>query len=175
MRTLEAVVRPVVTKLELPALPDELLCEYRGAVAEQREDLKQVEHAIDLEIERRLRERGGREIAHPKFAKIALEDQYSAYTADYAALVAAQTLLRELGRDEDGAKVVKEVAEQTAVIPRHFEYGNPVSIAALIRKYGDDSDVGKLLALGLTRSHLGTKLVVRVKPPEIIRDGRGDF
>jgi hypothetical protein len=156
--------RAIVTKLELPNLPDDLLCEYRGAVAEQRDDLKLIEHAIDIEIERRLRERNARELPHAKFAKIALEDQWSPYVANFDDLHAAVRMLKELGRDEDAAKVVKHVAELVTVIPAHYEYGNPVSIAALIRKYGDESEIGKLLTSGLTRTHLGTKLLVKPKP-----------
>jgi hypothetical protein len=164
VQTLEAIVSPVVKKLELPALEDDMLCEYRGAVAEQIEDLKLVQHTINLEIERRLRERGARELAHPKFDKIALEDQYTPYAPDYVALLGAQKLLRELGKDGDAAKVVKEVADVTTTIPRHFEYGNPVSIAALIKKYGPDSDIGKMLTRGLTREFVGTKLYIKIKP-----------
>lgn len=153
----------VVTKLDLPALSDDLLGEYRGAVAEQREDLKLIVHAIDLEIERRLRAREAREMPHPKFDKIALEEQFSPYVPDFKDLNRAQQLLRELGKDEDAVKVVKHVPEQATIIAAHDVYGSPVSIAALIRKYGEKSEIGELLTRGLTRESLGTKLVVRVK------------
>lgn len=153
----------IVKKLELPALSDDLLCEYRGAVAEQREDLKQIEHAIDLEIERRLRDRKARELPHPKFDKIALEEQFSPYTADFAALNEAQRVLKALGKDEDAAKVVKHVPERINVIAAHDEYGAPVSIAALIRQYGAESRIGELLIRGLSRVSLGTRLVVKPK------------
>lgn len=154
----------VVRKLDLPTLPDGMLGDYRAAVLEHAAEFKAIAHRIDAEFERRLRERGAREIAHPKFDKIALEDQWSAYTADYPALLEAQRLLKAAGKDEDAAKIVKHIAEQVTVVEAHLEYGAAVSIAALIRKYGDESEIGQLLLRGLSRTALGSKIVVKPKP-----------
>jgi hypothetical protein len=154
----------MVRKLELPALSDDMLGDYRCAVIEHSNEFKQIGHAIDLEFERRLRERGARSLPHTKFDKIELDDQWSAYEADFEALNEAAQILRALGHDDEAAKIAKHVPERSTIVPAHDEYGAPVSIAALIRKYGDKSQIGMLLLRGLKRQHLGTKLVIKAKP-----------
>lgn len=166
-RARESAAHVAVKRFELPELSDDMLCDYRLAVVEQREDLKTIEHKINLEIERRLRERGARELPHPKFEKIAIEDDFSPYVPDFGALNEAAKILRAMGHDDEAVKIVKHVAEDVTIVAEHDEYGNPVSIAALIRKYGPKSQIGELLTRGLTREKTGSRLVV--KPKAVLR------
>lgn len=150
---------PAVQKLDPIKLSDEMLGSYLVAVGNSIEDLRSVEHGIKLEIERRLNERDARALAHPQFEKIELEEQFTPYVADTTALNDAAILLREAGHDDEAAKVIKYVRERVDIIPAHYEHGNPRSIHAIIDKYG--GAIGECLKRGLTRTSLGTKLVIK--------------
>ena len=154
---------PTVTRLDIKTLEDGLLLDYRAAVAEQIDDLYSIEHGIDLEIERRMRERNARAIAHPSFEKIELEEQFTSYMFDKDALSEAAAIFKTLGKDDEAAKLIKHVPEQTTVVPAHYEPGKAVSILALREKYGSTPGVGEALARALSRQSLGTKLIVKRK------------
>lgn len=139
---------------------DDALVVYHRAAAEERQRLidrmNQVSVAIENEWLRRLKERKARTIPS-KDLEISLEDVLTQYEYDLDALVRAKALLPE----EEGAKVVRLVPEETKVIPAHLEHGNPVSIAALQRKYGTGNPVGDALAAGMRRQKIDEKLVVK--------------
>lgn len=158
---------PMVRKLELPALSDQMLGDYLGAIAEERETLTEVEHGIKRELQRRLAEREGREIMHPRFEKLGLEDQFTQYVFDVAKLRQAQRILRMNGKDEDAAEILHHVPEQTEIIAAHDEPGNTATIKAIIKRYGAESVVGKLLSEAMTRSQLEPRLVI--KPQKAVR------
>lgn len=151
------------TRLSLPDLSDEMLLDYRAALEEQRTDLRTVEHAIDLEVERRLRERGARALLHPSFDKVELEEQHTAYAFDVSALCEAAVILRQLGKEDEAAKLVKLVPEQTTIVPEHYEPGNPRSITALREKYGQTPGIGSALGRAMNRQSLGSRLVIKRK------------
>jgi hypothetical protein len=151
--------------VKLIEMPDSMLGLYRVAVIEHQEEFKQITHAIDLELERRIRERKGREFPHPSFSKIALEDQWTPYAYDFDLLKKAQQLLGDLGQDEDAAKICRHVPEQviTNTVPAHDEAGPSVSLAAIVRKYGEEHEISKLLLQAQSRESLGQRLVVKQK------------
>lgn len=151
-----------VTTLDPKTMTDELLLDYRGAVGEQIQDLYSVQHAIDLEIERRMRERNARTIAHPAFEKVELVEQVTyEYTND--ALLEAAEILKSLGKDEEARKLIAFVPERTTVIPAHYEAGKTVSILALAERYGNTPGIGSALARAIVRKPLGSKLVIKPK------------
>lgn len=162
----KAPTREETHAVKLIEMPDSMLGLYRIAVIEHQEEFKQITHAIDLEFERRIRERKGREFPHPSFAKIALEDQWTPYAYDFDLLKKAQQMLRDLGQDEDAAKICRHVSEQvvTNTIPAHDEAGPSVSLAAIVRKYGEEHEISKLLLQAQSRESLGQKLIVKPKP-----------
>lgn len=152
---------PMVRKLELPALSDQMLGDYLGAIADERETLDEVEHGIKLELRRRAAERGGREIMHPRFEKLGLEDQFTSWVYDIDLLRKAQKLLLDNGKDEEAAKILRHVPENVTVIAAYDEAGNSTSIDSIIRRFGEDSEVGKLLVAARSRSKLEDKLVIK--------------
>ncbi|HEY1653977.1 MAG TPA: hypothetical protein VGF86_02555 [Candidatus Tumulicola sp.] len=160
-------VKATEEQLKLPDLSDEMLGRYFIAIVEHQDEFKRMLHAIDLEFELRIRERNARELPHAAFDKIALEDQWTAYTYDFDLLKKAQQLLRDLGKDEDAAKICRHVPEYiipAQTIAAHDEAGAAASIAAIIRRYGEEHEISKLLIAGQSRESLGQKLVKKIKP-----------
>jgi hypothetical protein len=148
----------------------------RSMALDNLSDDELIDHVDNLEVERqranahlggmileakseltlRLTQRGAREIAHKEF-EVGLEPEFSAYAYDLEALAKAKTLLP----DVEGAKVVKLIPRLVTVVEEHLEPGLPVSITALKNKYSVESEVGKLLDRGMSRSSLGVKFYFR--------------
>lgn len=150
-----------VTTLEITTLSNDALLGYRLAVDEHKAELDAIQQRIDVEIERRMRRDNSRELAHPAFDKIELEEQFTAYVYDVEKLKAAAEKLKKLGKPDDAAKLVKHVPEEVTVVPAHDAAGNPRSIASIAGRFG--GEIKTLLDAGMTRQSLGTRLVVRVK------------
>jgi hypothetical protein len=154
---------------EFATLSDAALLTRRANLAEELAHVKELLGgfiaACDLEIERRIRASGGRAMAHPAYKKIEIEEEFGPYSFDRDLLNEAALLLP----DDERAKVIRHVPEQVQVIAAHDEPGNPVSIAALIRKYGSESEVGSLLSRAMRRQKIGERLSIvphkKVLPP----------
>lgn len=157
-----AASAPVVSRLDIKTISDQLLLDYKGALLEQIDDLRLLDHAINLEVERRLRERDAKAMLHPGFEKVELEESFTPYTVDELALREAQTILKVLGKDEEAAKLGRDVPERTETIvtPAHFEPGNVTSIKALRDKLGNTPAIGDALKRALKRQSLGFKCVI---------------
>lgn len=147
-------------QFELSKMSDDEVVTHLAAAREERQHLLDVMGAVILaaeqELEKRIRASGGRAMAHPKF-EIEIVEDFGPYRYDLAILNAAANLLPE----DERSKIVKHVGETVTVIAAHDEPGNPVSIAALIRRYGADSDVGVLLASAMQRDKTGERLRVK--------------
>lgn len=127
---------------------------------EIREEFGAVIIGLEIETRKRLEKRGARSIANPRFS-VELVDEYEPYRYDLDLLRAAATMLPA----EEAAKIVKFVPEMTETVAAHYVPGAAVSIAALVKKYGDTSEVGKALSTAMTRNKTGDKLVVKDREP----------
>lgn len=154
---------PEALRIDIKSLPDKDLLEYRLMIAEHFEELKAVEHKIDLDIRRRLEERGARALPHAGFDKIELVEEWTPYLYDNDKLLKAKTLLQEAGQDEEANKLIKFIPEEVTIIPEHYEHGNPISITALLNKYGETPGLGEYLKGSMSRESLGTRLVIKKK------------
>jgi hypothetical protein len=153
--------------IKLGAMSEDQLVAWTASAIAEREHVSTVLgdyiNAGKQEIERRLKENGGRAIAHPAAEKIELEEQFAQYVWDMEALRAAARWLRERGKDVQAAKIIKHVEEQTTIQPAHDEPGAPVSVNALLREYGETSDLGKLLKKAMTRDKTGERLIFKIR------------
>jgi hypothetical protein len=145
-------------------LSDGELVDYVKGKSEQLQSLReQFTNDINAgkdEFLRRLKARGAKAIPHQEF-DIELDPVYTAYVVNLEKLREAAKLLAP----EEAAKVVIHVPEFIPdPVPAHDEPGSAVSINALIKRYTVDSEVGKLLSLGLTRDHIDDKLIFKRKP-----------
>src|SRR6185437_9071847 len=108
---------------------------YVNAAAEERHRLmdffRAIEDAGKAEIERRMRENNATELAVPGMERVALEEQFTAYMDNLDAARTAAELLRAAGKDEEAAKIIKHIPEETIVKPAHDQLGARVSITAL--------------------------------------------
>jgi len=156
---------PAALRMDIKSLPDKDLLDYRLMISEHFEELKAVEHKIDLDIRRRLEERNSRALPQAGFDKIELVEEWTPWVYNNDNLLKAKELLKEAGQDEEAAKLIKKVPEQVTVIAEHYESGNPISITALRNKYGDTPGLGELLQGAMSRQSLGTRLVIKKKSP----------
>jgi hypothetical protein len=144
-----------------------VMCET--ARADVSDGFKQLEAAAKAELLVRIERNGGKAIAHPAFEKIEAVDEWSAWTYNIDALREAAKLLPPA----EAVKVVKHYPAWTETIehPERWEPGSPQSITAIIKRYGEHSEVGRRLEAARSRSPLGKR--VNIKAYRALRAGRG--
>ncbi|GAC1388033.1 MAG: hypothetical protein NVSMB31_01350 [Vulcanimicrobiaceae bacterium] len=162
MRLSEEIAALAAFVPRLESMPDADVVKFSEMAKDARRNASEMFSTVSDEairiVKARLLKRGATEIKDPSFEKCKLEDQFTPYAFDIEKLQAAAKLLNS----DDAKKVVKFVPETTTTVPAHYEAGNPVSIAAIIRSAGAESAVGKLLSEAMTRSKVDEKLVVKM-------------
>jgi hypothetical protein len=165
LANIEATQSPAIPQGELVEpdiadLTDDELVARRAQIAEELAHVKELLGGFllgcEMEIERRIRASGGRAMPHPKY-EIELVEEFGPYVYDFDLLNAAAKLLP----NNERAKVVKHVPEWTETHAAHDEVGAAVSISALIRKYGEISEVGILLRDAMKREKTGERLKIK--------------
>lgn len=158
-----ALVANGAQALTISDLSDEKLVLYREAVLEHKrlllDELSERQRAIEAELQARMERNGGRALVAQGEGvtyKVELSDQYTPYVYDVAGL---RDVAKKLPPSE-AAKIVKHIEEQITVVPAHDEPGNPRSITALIKQYGENSEIGKALLACMQRTKVGTKLTI---------------
>lgn len=139
----------MLSDAQIPRVHEAILTELR----QYSESFRVISAALVADAGKRMKERKARSLPDPEF-EIELEDVYSDYTRNVDAAIEAAFLLPE----DEANKVVKLVPLFVPdPVPAHHEVGNPLSIAALRRKYAG-SKVDELLGRALSRVKVDTKV-----------------
>jgi hypothetical protein len=153
----------MLDRVDLTTMEADTVAAFREMVRDMKAEVSAqfatIAGRCDNELIARIKRDGGRAIPSFEFEKIELEDEWSAYAYDKEKLAKAAALLPPA----EAAKVLVHIPE--VVVPAKTVPGNTAAIIALIRKYGEQSEVGGLLAGSMSRSKLGEKLVVKRAPP----------
>jgi hypothetical protein len=152
--------------VDLTAFATDDLGNLREAILDARTEVSQrygmVLDRIKEEATARIKASGGRALPSFEFEKFELEDEFTQYAFDDAKLEAAMALVSEA----DARKIGCVIPEHTEVVARRFVRGNTAAILALIRKYGEGSEIGKALSGAMSRSKTGERLVIKRAAPE---------
>jgi hypothetical protein len=153
----------MLDRVDLTKMDADTVAAFREMVRDMKAEVSAqfatIAGRCDAELIARIKRDGGRAIPSFEFEKIVLEDEYSAYAYDKDKLAKAAALLPPA----EAKKVLVEIPE--VIVPARTVPGNTATITAMIRKYGEQSEVGKLLAGSMSRSKLGEKLVVKRAAP----------